>query len=53
MRGVDMKLVKRPIFVLMFVAIMIFGTALVLSTMVKGSEPPIETDVSTLSSTVQ
>jgi hypothetical protein len=53
MRGVDMKLVKRPIFVMMFAATMIFGAALLLSTMVKGSEPPVETSVSTSASTVQ
>ena len=44
MRGVDMTRIKRPVFVMMFAAVMIFGAALLLSSMVKGSEPPIETN---------
>jgi hypothetical protein len=37
--------IKRPIFVMMFAAVVIFGTALLFSTMINGNEPPIETRV--------
>jgi hypothetical protein len=52
-RGLDMIRIKRPIFVMMFAAVMIFGAALLLSTMIDSSERPIETNVSTLSSKAQ
>ena len=42
--------IRRPIFVMMFAAVMIFGAALLLSTMIKGNERPIETNVSSASS---
>ena len=53
MRGVDIIRIKRPIFVMMFAGVMIFGVALAASTMMGGSEPPIKTNVSTLPATVQ
>ena len=34
-----MTRIKRPIFVMMFAAVMIFGAALRLSTMIKSNEP--------------
>jgi len=48
-----MTRIRRPIFVMMFAGAMIFGVALAASTMISGSEPPIETNVSKLPSTVQ
>lgn len=53
MRGVDIIRIKRPIFVMMFAGVMIFGVALAASTMIGGSEPPIKTNVSTRPSAVQ
>jgi hypothetical protein len=42
--------IKQPIFVMIFAAVMIFGAALLFSTMIRSNERPIETNVSTLSS---
>jgi hypothetical protein len=53
MRGVDITIIRRPVFVMIFAAMMIFGAALAASTMIGGSEPPIETNVPTLPSAVQ
>ena len=48
-----MTIIRRPIFVMIFAATVIFGVALAASTMISGGSEPIETNVSTLPSAVQ
>jgi hypothetical protein len=44
-KGFDMARISKPIFVMMFVAGLIFAAALLLSTLINSAEPPpIETN---------
>ena len=53
MRGLDIVRIKRPAFVMMFAAMIIFGVALAASSIINSNERPIVTGASTLPSKAQ